>query len=309
MTEKRRLKIADLEKASGVPRSTIHHYLHEGILHPPFKTGQTMSYYDDSHIRRLETIQKIKLDFLKQSKRSRAPLDLIKHQLQEGYTLSKAKGDEPGDSAKITNEKSQKRKNEIIEAALRLYSNRGYYLTNVRDIAKDAGISPPTFYLYFPDKRDLFVEAIEYVISNIKRDIEDSLSKEQNPIMRQIIMFRGFLDNYSKIGEVLNQLRAGVAINDQWAKEKLIKVYRDLMEILIKELDEGIRLGKVRDMDRELLAFFILSLTEASIHRASLDNKYSVEQLAIFLDLFAKNGYLTREGIKDRSSTNPDLAF
>lgn len=295
MAEKGKLKIADLERASGVPRSTIHHYLHEGILHPPFKTGQTMAYYDDSHIRRLEAIQKIKLEFLKKNRRSRAPLDLIKHQLQEGYTLIKAKGAESSDLRRKTDERSQNRKKEIIEAALRLYSNRGYYLTNVRNIAKEAGISTPTFYLYFPDKRDLFVEVIEYVIGIIKRDMEDALSKEQNPIMRQIIMFRGFLENYSKIGEVLNQLRAGVAINDQWAKEKLIKVYRDLMEILIKELDEGIKLGKVRDMDRELLAFFILSLTEAAIHRASLDNKYSIEQLAIFLDLFAKNGYLKRE--------------
>src|SRR4030042_3690798 len=91
MAKRDGMTIGELEKKSGIRRSTIHHYIWYGLLHQPFRTGQTMAYYDRSHLRRLETIQKIKVDFLKSAKTSRVPLDLIKHKLTEDYQLTKGK--------------------------------------------------------------------------------------------------------------------------------------------------------------------------------------------------------------------------
>ena len=85
MAKRDGMTIGELEKKSGIRRSTIHHYIWYGLLDQPFRTGQTMAYYDQSHLRRLETIQRIKLDFLKSAKTSRVPLDLIKHKLTESY--------------------------------------------------------------------------------------------------------------------------------------------------------------------------------------------------------------------------------
>ena len=154
MAKRKGMTIGELEKVSGNPRSTIHHYVRSGLLHPPIKTGQTMAYYDQSHLRRLEIIQKIKIDYLKSAKTSRIPLDYIKHKMSETYSLAK------GTNLPIKNDKKQKKekiaekKAEIIEATLKLYANRGYYLTNIRDIAKEVGITAPTFYHYFKDKRN-----------------------------------------------------------------------------------------------------------------------------------------------------------
>ena len=62
--------VGELEKRSGLPRATIHHYLQNGLLHRPFKTGQTMAYYDETHLRRLKHIQKIKRDYLTKSEKA-----------------------------------------------------------------------------------------------------------------------------------------------------------------------------------------------------------------------------------------------
>jgi DNA-binding transcriptional MerR regulator len=46
-----------LVKATGVPKSTILHYLHAGLLPRPVKTGRNMAYYDPACVERLRFIK------------------------------------------------------------------------------------------------------------------------------------------------------------------------------------------------------------------------------------------------------------
>ena len=225
MAMKKNLKISDLEKLTGISHSTIHHYVNYGLLHRPQKSSHTMAYYDDSHVKRLEAIQRIKIDYLRSAKSSRIPLDYIKHRLRESYSLIKQSGRKDENGSVKRGDAATEKRAAIIEATLQMYAHRGYYLTNIRDIAKAVGISPPTFYRYFRDKRELFVETVEYVVRKFKEESRAALKNKKDPTERSIIMFRIFHAHYSKIGEILNQLRSGVIIGDPWAKARLASLY------------------------------------------------------------------------------------
>ncbi|MBA3029497.1 MAG: TetR family transcriptional regulator [Desulfobacteraceae bacterium] len=296
MAKREGMTISELEKISGVSRSTIHHYVNYGLLHKPYKTGQTMAYYDQSHVKRLDIIQKIKLDYLKSAKTSRVPLDLIKHKISEGYSLVKDSSAPVKSKSTGQKEKIQKKKEEIIEATLRLYSNRGYYLTNIRDIAREVGISAPTFYHYFMDKRELFAETIEYVINNFKKETQIALAEEKDPVRRTTLMFEIFASHYPKIGEILNQLRSGAILGDPWAKEKLSAIYGQLMENVTREIKGAMKAGIIREVDPELLAFFNVLLDEVAMTRASMDNKYSIEDVIKFVADMLYHAFLTEKG-------------
>jgi AcrR family transcriptional regulator len=290
------MKIGELEKFSGIPRSTIHHYVNSGLLHRPFKTGHTMAHYDHTHIKRLEAIQRIKLDYLKTAKTSRIPLDYIKHKLSQSYSLVKV-DDAEGKPGSTNNEaKSRKKKEEIIETTLKLYANRGYYLTNIRDITKAAGISSPTFYRYFKDKRELFVETIEYVVRNFKKQIREALKGEKDLTRRSRIMFETFYSHYPKIGEILNQLRSGVIIGDPWAKERLSRLYGEMMEDLIKEIKGAIKNGVIRPINPVLLAYFNLAINEMAMHLAAMDDTYSIDEVMYFVGDMLNSAFLTEKG-------------
>ncbi|MBN1381200.1 MAG: TetR family transcriptional regulator [Deltaproteobacteria bacterium] len=296
MERKKEMTIGDLEKRSGVRRSTIHHYIWYGLLHQPYKTGKTMAYYDHSHLQRLEMIQKIKMDYLKSAKTSRIPLDFIKHKLMDSYTLTKEKGAADPKFKKMNGGPATKKKEEIIEATLKLYADRGYYLTNIRDIAKAVGISAPTFYHYFQDKRELFVEVIEYVVRNLGLEIRATIEQEKNIERRHVLMFQIFYKHYTKIGEIINQLRAGVAIGDQWAKDRLAKLYGEMTKNLAREISLGIQDGLIRDVDPELNAFFMILIDEIALHRASLDDKYTLNELMRFVADMLTHAFLTEKG-------------
>ena len=53
-------------------------------------------------------------------------------------------------------ERSEKSGQQILDAALKLFSHQGYGATSVRDIAEEAGLSKGNVYHHFPDKEAIF---------------------------------------------------------------------------------------------------------------------------------------------------------
>ena len=53
-------------------------------------------------------------------------------------------------------ERSERSRRHVLDAALRLFSRRGYRATTVRDIADEAKVSTGNVYHHFPDKETIF---------------------------------------------------------------------------------------------------------------------------------------------------------
>jgi AcrR family transcriptional regulator len=290
------LRMGELARESGVPRTTIHYYLREGLLHEPYRTGRTMAYYDRTHVDRLRRIRRIKEDILASGGRSRVPLDLLKVRIEEEQQPPEPDGPKATRRPRRNGEPRTRTKERIIEAALKLYTDRGFYHTHVRDIIREVRISPPTFYHYYPDKRELFVDVIEHVIRRHREELRQALKNEDDLVRRSIIMLRLFSESYPKLGEVLNQLRAGAIARDEWARERLSRVYDVLTRDLVEEIKRLIARGLVRKMDPELLAYFIIAIAEAEMHKATLDDGHTIEELALFAGDLQFNGFLTPKG-------------
>jgi DNA-binding transcriptional MerR regulator len=60
MSPQRTYAIRDLERLTGVPRSTVHFYVREGLLPPPKKRGQTLADYGEEHLRLINLIRQLR---------------------------------------------------------------------------------------------------------------------------------------------------------------------------------------------------------------------------------------------------------
>ena len=56
------MRMKELESKSGVPRTTIHYYLREGLLPPPRKTASNTGVYSQAHLERLQLIHRLRND-------------------------------------------------------------------------------------------------------------------------------------------------------------------------------------------------------------------------------------------------------
>jgi len=79
----------------------------------------------------------------------------------------------------------------VLDAALRLFSTRGYRATSVRDIAEAAGVSTGNLYHHFPDKESIFRTLLD--------EYREIVASEQYPFYRALQ--RGeFPDNLEDLG-------------------------------------------------------------------------------------------------------------
>jgi AcrR family transcriptional regulator len=72
------------------------------------------------------------------------------------------------------NERKAGTKKKIVEAAMTLFSTKGYYQTNSKEIVKEAGIAVGSFYRHFSDKKDV----LKYILDSY---IQDALSETSDP--------------------------------------------------------------------------------------------------------------------------------
>lgn len=98
---------------------------------------------------------------------------------------------------------------QILDASLRLFSEKGFARTSVRDIARGAGITDAAIYYHFSSKRDLFEALFE------ERGITSALSSLENVT----------------IDEPLGETLVGIAI----AAQGIMQRNKDFMKVLLSE--------------------------------------------------------------------------
>jgi AcrR family transcriptional regulator len=242
-----------------------------------------MAYFDSSHLERLAAIKRLRKDL-------RMPIAFLKQELARTGSLGKPSQDDNTLSNTELKPK-ESRKAEIINAAIEVFSQKGYHNAKVSDITRKAGISIGTFYIHFQNKCDLFIEVVEEVFRHIVGDAARNIKGEQNLGKRLVIRGRTFFENYTRYREILNQLRAEIASDEKWPQEKLNRMYKALTSPVIKEANEAIEQGEIRDdVDPELLAFALTGLIEVMSFRVSLDSKYTLEDAMRFIGGLLING-------------------
>lgn len=81
----------------------------------------------------------------------------------------------------------------ILEAALRLFRERGYDGVSIRNIAEAIEYSPGTIYLYYKDKSEIFF-ALQYEAAAMKRDYLLPVASIEDPWERLIEFGRRYLE-------------------------------------------------------------------------------------------------------------------
>jgi AcrR family transcriptional regulator len=70
---------------------------------------------------------------------------------------------------------SQARRSELLDAALREFGSRGYYLTQMEHVAATAGVSKALVYQHFPSKEELFAAVTEQVVEGFMSRLPEVL--------------------------------------------------------------------------------------------------------------------------------------
>lgn len=81
----------------------------------------------------------------------------------------------PYRSSDKTRQKKDAKRTAMMQAAVRVFAEKGYYAATVRDIVSAANVAIGTFYFYFPDKETLFLYLYEETADFLLQTVEQAL--------------------------------------------------------------------------------------------------------------------------------------
>jgi len=155
----------------------------------------------------------------------------------------------------------EERRQQILEAALAVFSQKGYHATNVSDVAAQAGVSQGTIYWYFDSKDELFEAGILFAFSQFGEGSLESLL-ECATAADKLRLLAVSMEDFAEVAEGLFMLFLGYwASSDQ--REESAKIWTDLLtqykNIVVAIIQEGIDNGEFKPVDAEGLVWALLA--------------------------------------------------
>lgn len=157
--------------------------------------------------------------------------------------------------------RAEDRPGEICSAALEIFAEKGFAAARLEEIAKRAGVSKGTLYLYFKDKEDLFRAVVRDTVAPNIEVIRASLSQVDLPFADVIRMF---LPRFAEItGRVPVGAVAKMVIGESRNFPELAKVWHDhvasrAIDMIAGLIAQAQARGQVRPGDPRLHAFTLM---------------------------------------------------
>lgn len=89
------------------------------------------------------------------------------------------------------------KKNEILQAAMKVFMKENYQNMKTASIAKEAGVAEGTIYRYFKNKKEIFIEILDYYSKYIPEYLFENI-KQENDFDTNLEML---INNYDRISQ------------------------------------------------------------------------------------------------------------
>lgn len=167
-----------------------------------------------------------------------------------------------GDGAQATisphiRDKRERRRAEILRAALRAFRDKGYHGTTLDDIAERVGVGKTALYHYFPDKEAILYEchreslaAVRRIMTGAGRSTESAADQLSNVIREHVRVRIELLEGSPLAFEV-------TALSPERQRE-VIQARDKYERGLRKMIDAGVKAGEFRPVDSKIAVFAIL---------------------------------------------------
>ncbi len=182
-----------------------------------------------------------------------------------------------------------KRKHEILEKSLELFTREGYDDVTFQKIADACGITRTTLYIYFRNKKEIFTWSIKQMTGELEARLmeiladkslsaEDCLRRimywvietcEQNrPLFNVLLIY------------LINLQKTGVSAEER-VNRRVIRIRHLLSMIII----EGQKRGEFKKMPVKTVNNMLYSLVESAIFEIAVINKKDVSDVKASIEL------------------------
>lgn len=158
----------------------------------------------------------------------------------------------------------------IMQEAAREFASRGFDQTNINVIAEQAGIGKGTIYLYFENKRELFLAMLRHIAQAQLATVRSALALDGTLQERLERLFRAFVHLAAEESDSFNVYMSSLYGVNRAFQAEATKLMRDYIAVISMMLEQSRMRGEVHCQDIEATALMVLSLTESYVLSANV---------------------------------------
>lgn len=174
----------------------------------------------------------------------------------------------------------------ILEKALEVFAEKGYYRTTIEEVANRTNLKKTTIYRCIKSKEDLFVELLTTASAARKREVFDQIDitgDVKEKLSRFTLSYIRFARNQRNYHKILNM---EVPSENPEFEATVKKIGEQFKQVIYQILQDGIRQGIFRMVNPLIVSVFLEKLTEGVLDVVETEPNYSPDQIVLsMLDL------------------------
>jgi TetR/AcrR family fatty acid metabolism transcriptional regulator len=174
--------------------------------------------------------------------------------------------------------KKAARRESILQAAIEIFSKKGFRSATISEIAERAGVAEGSIYQYFKSKEDLFFSIPVEKTIEFRTQVELHLSGIAGALnkIRKFVWY--FLYFFTVNPEYGRMLMLDMRVNKSFVRTETYNFLKKSVEHVLEIIDEGQKEGVIRkDINVYVLRHLILGVLEHIVTRWLLkDQKYDI---------------------------------
>jgi TetR/AcrR family transcriptional regulator, cholesterol catabolism regulator len=188
----------------------------------------------------------------------------------------------------------QPREQQVRAAALRLFRDKGYHATSMRDIAAEVGINKGSLYSYIRSKEDLLIPFFERAMGLLLAEIEAISADESLPPTERLK--RALKAHILNVSENLDILTVYLSEWRQLTADSLTRVRHQrerYAALFLAVIEDGIKRGEFRaSLDPRVAALGMIGMCNYLFRWYRPDGRLSPDQIAEELTAMVLHGVL-----------------
>ena len=183
----------------------------------------------------------------------------------------------------------EKRKREILERALDVFVAEGYEDATFKKISDRCGITRTTLYIYFKNKREIFMFSIKQLTEGLEQSLLEIMNNPEyssSEILRNVAIT--ILEKCVSNRKLFNVLLSYLLQLQKTGKNPGERVRRRtirLRHLLSKIIIDGINKGEFKDVNVKACNEMFYSLIESTVFRLAILDSENVEELFPSIEL------------------------
>ena len=168
-----------------------------------------------------------------------------------------------------------KRRHDILERSLDVFATEGYEDTTFQKIADSCGITRTTLYIYFDNKKEIFVGSLKQILIAMEMDlnaiIDDASLSNHDALYKMAMCIIDYCEQNLKLFNVLHAYLLQLKKSKENPREKINRRIIRLRHLLSTIIIRGIKSGEFKkDLNVHSVVELIYILVESSIFRIAV---------------------------------------